>query len=466
MKARTRQSKVRRPKTKELLCAFLTACVCVAGCAAIPGRERAAEQGVVSDPVSLLKEYNAHIIEQSPAAAAVKFQKMSGNLFVFYRGTSDVFYEYAACYGIDKNLVPGEGARVQLHGDYHLENFGAFRSESGEVTFDLLDFDDTFRGPYILDLRRMAVAIIIACEEKGLFEKADEMVDLFLQSYARTLQEIAAGQTPVNFCYRAGADIPIVNMCIQKASKIDRHQFLEKGCKTNIGNDGVRGFIEDRGYSHVGKAGFVKAAMGQYLDTVLPDQRRDDEFYAIKDVVLSNKSGIGSAGKLKYLVLVEGPTPDQYDDVVLEFKEERCPVWAEGYGDIPEHNGRRVFMGFYVLQSENFPCIGYTAIGGRDLFVSEMTPYYREFEIDDISTPADMRDMATVAGKLIAKGHVRGAEDTAGAAAALAGAAEREDVRASVLTFSRECYRYFKRGFEGFRERLKEYPLLLVLARV
>lgn len=454
----------RRRTTTALFAVLAAVSLMAAGCVQHAPRIRTVEPAVVPDPVNLVKEYNANIIEQSPDAAAGKFKKMSSDLFAFYRGTSDVFYRYNEHYGVDHALVPAAGAKVQLHGDYHLENFGAYKSEQGNISFDLLDFDDAFQGPYILDLRRMAVSIRIACGEKGYADRGDEMVMLFLENYARMLKEIESGETSANFYYRSGDPQRLVQKIVEAVNRVDRHQYLEKGCKTHIANNGKRVFNKDKGYVRIRNKAFLKRAIGRYLETVLSECRHDDAYYTIKDAVINRKGGIGSAAKLKYLVLIEGDTADQYDDVVLECKEERTPAWAEQYGAAADNNGRRVFMGFYLMQSETYPSIGYTTIEDKDFFVSEMTPYYRELETDDIKSPEDMKEMAVVAGRLIAKGHVRGAEDPKAAAGALAEAAGSDQFRRELLSFAQECYSYFQRGYEEFRERLKKYPLLMAPA--
>jgi uncharacterized protein (DUF2252 family) len=54
--------------------------------------------------------------------------------FTFYRGA-------ALPMAADLALTPASGLRVQLCGDAHLSNFGAFASPERRLVFDVNDFD-------------------------------------------------------------------------------------------------------------------------------------------------------------------------------------------------------------------------------------------------------------------------------------------------------------------------------------
>ncbi len=64
---------------------------------------------------------------------------MSASPFSFYRG---------AAYVMASDLAgsPQTGIRVQLCGDAHLGNFGAFASPERQLLFDVNDFDETLPG--------------------------------------------------------------------------------------------------------------------------------------------------------------------------------------------------------------------------------------------------------------------------------------------------------------------------------
>jgi uncharacterized protein (DUF2252 family) len=89
---------------------------------------------------------------------------MSTSPFAFYRG---------AAYVMASDLAgsPQTGLRVQLCGDAHLANFGAFASPERQLLFDLNDFDETLPGPWEWDVKRLAASVAVAGREKGFEAK-------------------------------------------------------------------------------------------------------------------------------------------------------------------------------------------------------------------------------------------------------------------------------------------------------
>src|SRR5258708_37671319 len=91
---------------------------------------------------------------------AIKFNLMAGSLFAFYRGTAEIM---AADLATAKNTK----IEVQLCGDAHIRNFGFFSTPDAQVIFDINDFDETFRGPWEWDVKRLAASIVLGGHEAG-----------------------------------------------------------------------------------------------------------------------------------------------------------------------------------------------------------------------------------------------------------------------------------------------------------
>jgi hypothetical protein len=89
------------------------------------------------DPIALLEEQAA---DRVPELVPIRYGRMSASPFAFFRG---------AAYIMASDLAgsPQTGIRVQLCGDAHLSNFGAFASPERQLLFDLNDFDETLPGP-------------------------------------------------------------------------------------------------------------------------------------------------------------------------------------------------------------------------------------------------------------------------------------------------------------------------------
>jgi uncharacterized protein (DUF2252 family) len=60
---------------------------------------------------------------------------------------------------------------VQLCGDAHLSNFGAFGSPERRLVFDVNDFDETLPGPFEWDVKRLVASMSVAGRESGFSAK-------------------------------------------------------------------------------------------------------------------------------------------------------------------------------------------------------------------------------------------------------------------------------------------------------
>jgi uncharacterized protein (DUF2252 family) len=110
----------------------------------------------------LLEEQDA---TREPDLVPVRHGRMMVSPLTFYRGGAKLM-------AADLEGTPTAGLHVQLCGDAHLSNFGAFASPERRLLFDLNDFDETLPGPFEYDVKRMAASFMIAGRNNG-FTKAD-----------------------------------------------------------------------------------------------------------------------------------------------------------------------------------------------------------------------------------------------------------------------------------------------------
>ena len=90
----------------------------------------------------------------------VKMGRMAVSPFSFFRGAAPVM-------AADLAPLPTSGLQVQLCGDAHVRNLGAYAAPDGQLVFDLNDFDETIAGPWEWDLKRMATSLVLAGREAG-----------------------------------------------------------------------------------------------------------------------------------------------------------------------------------------------------------------------------------------------------------------------------------------------------------
>src|SRR5262249_36486501 len=89
-----------------------------------------------------------------------KHKRMRQSPFAFFRGS-------AAVMAADLAVQRRTGLIVQMCGDAHVRNLGAYEALDGALVFDLNDFDETLRGPWEWDIKRLATSLILAGEESG-----------------------------------------------------------------------------------------------------------------------------------------------------------------------------------------------------------------------------------------------------------------------------------------------------------
>ena len=135
------------------------------------------------DPIALLEEQAKTRV---PELVPVRYGRMAVSPFTFFRGA-------ALPMAADLAPTPTSGFTVQLAGDAHLSNFGLFASPERNLLFDMNDFDETHRGPWEWDLKRLAASIVVAARSRGFdAHQAAHAVHATVHSYRTRMAEYAA----------------------------------------------------------------------------------------------------------------------------------------------------------------------------------------------------------------------------------------------------------------------------------
>jgi uncharacterized protein (DUF2252 family) len=139
-----------------------------------PGRGR--------DPVGLLLEQEKTRV---PELVPIRHGRMLVSPFTYFRGA-------ALPMAADLATTPAAGLRVQLCGDAHLANFGAFASPARRLVFDVNDFDETLPGPFEWDVKRLAASLAVAGRDNGFPAKARRKIVLAgAESYRTAMRAFA-----------------------------------------------------------------------------------------------------------------------------------------------------------------------------------------------------------------------------------------------------------------------------------
>src|SRR5215470_10063198 len=181
------------------------------------------------DPVQVLREASQGRLAK---LLPVKFKLMSGSPFVFYRGAVEIM---AADLAAGKNT----GIAVQLCGDAHVKNFGFYATPGSDIILDVNDFDETWRGPWEWDVKRMATSIVLAGREAGDGEsRCKDAALVFTEQYCAWMRRFAALTTLEVARHRITRDFrdPFMRAALEKAERDTPATSLQKLTKnTRVG---------------------------------------------------------------------------------------------------------------------------------------------------------------------------------------------------------------------------------------
>src|SRR4249920_886308 len=169
------------------------------------------------DPVGLLL---GQAKSRVPELVPVRHGRMLVSSFTFYRGA-------ALPMAADLAGTPASGLRVQLCGDAHLSNFGAFASPERRLVFDVNDFDETLPGPFEWDVKRLAASLAVASRDNGYPAKAGRKITLAAAERYRTAMREFAAQAFLEVWY-AHLDIEPVMSQFRSQVKAKRFKTGEK----------------------------------------------------------------------------------------------------------------------------------------------------------------------------------------------------------------------------------------------
>jgi uncharacterized protein (DUF2252 family) len=356
----------------------------------------------VHDPLALMRE---SMRGRLPQLVKLKYERMIASPFGYFRGAVPVM-------AADLAQLPHTGIITQICGDAHVQNLGAYASPDGRMIFDIDDFDETTRGPFEWDGRRMAASLVLAGREAG--SKSGEYKDAvraFVAQYRksiRTFSEMAVIDVARYQVHRLQRIEP-VSRALLKAERATPQRTAEALTMESKAH-GHKVFRQQKPLlvrEHGVKAREVSAALLRYRDSLQPELQHLFDQYRVLDVAFK-VVGTGSVGLRCYAIYLEGN--GQSDALFLQMKEERPSAYAqylpESQGLRTMHEGQRVMQGQEAMQMDSDPLLGFTSMAGRDYLVRQLKDHKGPIEVKELTGSA-LLAYATVCGELLARGHCR-----------------------------------------------------------
>jgi uncharacterized protein (DUF2252 family) len=399
-----------------------------------------APSGDRPDPVGLLEEQN---LTREPDLVPVRHGRMLVSPFTFYRGAATIM-------AADLDGTPTAGLQVQLCGDAHLSNFGAFASPERRLLFDLNDFDETLPGPFEYDVKRMAASFTVAARNNGFSNKdARAATQVSVAAYREAMAGFAAMGTLAIWYAHLDEDqllsgVQSVAVEAKKASKKTAKaakqagKTLRKGAAKARTRDSLQALSKlgervDGQYRIVSQPpivvparelaatyglspdqveGVIREQFRAYRATLRDDQRLLLERFQVVDMA-RKVVGVGSVGTRAFIVLLQGR--DQQDPLFLQVKEATASV-LEGHLRKSRYKqpGERVVRGQRMMQAASDIFLGWTK--GED-----RTRHYYWRQLRDMKGSAEVETMtplrlglyAGICGWTLARAHARSGDPVA-----------------------------------------------------
>jgi uncharacterized protein (DUF2252 family) len=355
------------------------------------------------DPVTVLLAAGAGRVRQ---LLPVKYARMKASPFAFFRGA-------VAVMAADLARLPNSGLHTQLCGDAHVQNLGSFAAPDGKLVFDLNDFDETIRGPWEWDVKRMAASLVLAGRESGHNHAACQTAaTAFVETYC--------------LCIREFSEMPVLRVARYQVHREDRIAPIHSAL---LQSERARPLDLLKRYTQPDRHGRprfrdqpplfrrvtgrvaqdVLRSLSDYRETLAPERRYFFDLFRSIDVGFK-VVGTGSVGLRDYVVLFEGNGP--LDPMFLQIKQEVASAYAKYLPEdaeesvAGENQGRRAAEGQRAIQPISDPLLGWTRIGADDYLVRQLNDHKGSIDIRQLRG-AGLKQLALVAGELLARGHAR-----------------------------------------------------------
>ena len=285
------------------------------------------------------------------------------------------------------------------------------------VVFDINDFDETTRGPFEWDLKRLAASLVLAGREAGAKNSAcEEAVLCCVESYRRLVHVLA--DLPVielaHYQVHRMQRVAPVSEALQKAQLQTPQATLVELTETGTSKADASRNGNARHFKHQppilrritgAKAQEVLAALPGYAKDLLPERQHFLAQYRACDVGFK-VVGTGSVGLRDYLIYFEGNGLD--DPLFLQIKEEVASAYAPYLpGKLAaKHQGQRVADGQRAMQYQSDPFLGWTKMAGRDYLVRQLNDHKANINVAELNGEA-LNEYAQLCGELLARGHAR-----------------------------------------------------------
>lgn len=276
----------------------------------------------------LLQSYGPYLDLNDPRGWPMKIHAITSDPYKFWRGTKDLFFLFAKTHCDD--WMQQTQAFLPTHGDLHLGNIGSYATHPlGQLAVGLVDFDDSARLPYQLELLQGAITFQLIAQTNNITlnpQQTQQLVRTLLDAY------LNARQNPLDATGLINAR-PEIRKLLSRADRpyqrVVDQLTMDQKFKPLIPDNGPITNILDPLSTETHKAFATALQQLARLHPRLAELIGHPDTFSILHAVQRTRVGSsGSQGLFKILVLVR--SADQVERIIY-FKQQ-IPSAAERVG--------------------------------------------------------------------------------------------------------------------------------------
>ncbi len=369
-----------------------------------------------------LNQFNSAI---SAADRQAKYAKMNGSPFMFYRGSAHLYYfDLTSAQTLAASNFNAANAVTWLQGDLHVQNYGSFADDGGDIVFDLNDFDESWVDSYLYDVYRAAASLMLVAKEQGFTSNNDQqlIVDAFSEYYLDTLEDYRGNNNEKSFeVTKANAYGRLDEFLQSVEDNNSRSKMLNKWTE-DLGSQRYFDLTNDdlETLSSADKA-VITAAIEQYHYGLSSALAGDTSYFKVLDVAKRINAGTGSLGTTRYYVLIDGDSTADNDDRILDVKMQGLPSAYPYISTASQSNltnvfasnqqGCRVVAAQKAMLNDADDHLGCITINGSSFSVRERSPYKDSFDTSELTSITRFTKLAQQWGIILASAHARADKD-------------------------------------------------------
>lgn len=352
---------------------------------------------------------------------AQKYQKMRQDPFVFYRGTAHLYYQDLHRQQVIANSAfSNEASITWLQGDLHVENYGAFCDGTGDVIYDLNDFDESWIDCYLYDLYRLAVSLLLVIERQDTDKTWDVDALMYALSDGYLSRLLYLKDDPLDKEIKITeefADGKLAKFITKAKAANSRQKMLDKWTLLSGGEryfdlrSAKLEFVDEQL-----RATLIEEVEGYHhrLDSELKGKK---DYFRVVDVAKRVQAGTGSLGIPRYYVLIDGNNEHEHDYRILDVKQQDLPSHYPYLSDDSANRMRRLFpkdsQGCRVAAAQKAMHVhaddhlGSVFVDEHSYSVRERSPYKKTLNTAKLTKFKHIEQLARQWGSIVATAHAR-----------------------------------------------------------